>query len=68
MVGKVQQAEEQIKKRVPIGTRTSERVLKDYLISVGHSDDTIARAMNVLIQRGIMQFERRKQVLTRVAY
>ena len=92
LAGKVQQAEEMIRRRVPIGTRTSEKILKDYLISQvserieisrvkaipltfllastiqNFTDATVQRALDILIRRGTLQFERRRMVLTRVSY
>ncbi|KAI9023295.1 MCM2/3/5 family-domain-containing protein [Hyaloraphidium curvatum] len=68
LAGKVQQAEEMIRRRVPIGTRTSEKILKDYLVSQNFTDATVQRALDILIRRGTLQFERRRMVLTRVSY
>ncbi|KXS22138.1 MCM-domain-containing protein [Gonapodya prolifera JEL478] len=69
VMSQVQQAEDAIRKRVPIGTRTTERVLKDYLISqLNMTDSTVGKALDILIRRGTLQYERRRMVLTRVAY
>ncbi|KAJ3337456.1 minichromosome maintenance protein 5 [Gonapodya sp. JEL0774] len=69
VMSQVQHAEEAIRKRVPIGTRTTERVLKDYLTAQQNiTDATVAKALDVLIRRGTLQYERRRMILTRIAY
>jgi len=65
MIQSVQRIEQQIRERLPLGSRISERALKDDLYRRGFDDMAIGHALFILIQKGTLQYQRRNMILIR---
>ncbi|ORX58496.1 MCM-domain-containing protein [Piromyces finnis] len=65
VIQNVQRVEQQIRERLPLGSRISERSLKNDLYRRGFDDTAIGHALFILIQKGTLQYQRRNMILIR---
>lgn len=67
MAEDIKKAEAQVKRRLGIGNRISERRLIDDLARMGLNDSIVRRAILVMHQRGEVEYQRERHVIVRKA-
>ncbi|XWS72593.1 hypothetical protein CRYUN_Cryun02cG0053200 [Craigia yunnanensis] len=65
MANEIKQAENQIKRRLGIGNRISERRLIDDLTRMGMNDSMVRRAILIMHQRGEVEYQRERHIIVR---
>ncbi|WRX32915.1 MCM [Theobroma cacao] len=65
MANDIKQAENQIKRRLGIGNRISERRLIDDLIRMGMNESMVRRAILIMHQRGEVEYQRERHIIVR---
>ncbi|KAJ3330565.1 minichromosome maintenance protein 5 [Blyttiomyces sp. JEL0837] len=63
----VNKIQSHIRRRLPVGSRISSRNLKDELINQNFTDATIDKAIGILLQKEVLQYEKRRLILRRIA-
>ncbi|RAL37740.1 unnamed protein product [Cuscuta campestris] len=67
MANEIKQAENQIKRRMGIGSHVSERRLIDELSRMGISDSIVRRALLIMHQREEVEYKRERRIIVRKA-
>ncbi|GLT25412.1 hypothetical protein SLA2020_005430 [Shorea laevis] len=67
MANDIKQAETQVKRRLGIGNRISERRLIDDLTRMGMNESIVRRAILIMHQRGEVEYQRERHVIVRKA-
>ncbi|KAK8515412.1 hypothetical protein V6N13_139611 [Hibiscus sabdariffa] len=65
MANEIKQAENQIKRRLGIGNRISERRLIDDLTRMGMNESIVRRAILIMHQRGEVEYQRERHIIVR---
>ncbi|KAA3486210.1 DNA replication licensing factor MCM5 [Gossypium australe] len=65
MANEIKQSENQIKRRLGIGNRISERRLIDDLTRMGMNESIVRRAILIMHQRGEVEYQRERHIIVR---
>lgn len=64
----VDQIQQQVRRRLPVGSQISTASLVDDLIKQGFSDMSVDRAIHILVQKEILRYMDRRMVVRRVNF
>jgi len=68
MSSEVHKIQDQIRRRLAVGSNISERALKEDLIAQDFSPVAIDKALYILSQKGTLQYKQRRMVIFRAGY